>query len=220
MSEKTIIYIVRHGESVGNLLKICLGHTDLGLTDRGREQAVATAKALLDVDFDAFYSSDLIRAVETAAPHLELRCLDANSVRKMSDLRELYFGDWENGAVEDLKRDYGDMFTVGWRQNFGTFTAPKGESVVDCATRMENTLKSITKNHPGKNILVVTHAASIRALWGKISGLEPQFWCDAIQFPSNASYSTVSYDKTADALKPLEYSCDEHLDGLKTALPG
>ncbi len=220
MSKKTTIYIIRHGESVGNLHKICLGHTDLGLTDRGREQAVATAKALLDVKFDAFYSSDLIRAVETAAPHLELRALSVDSVKKTADLRELYFGDWENGAVEDLKRDYGDMFTVGWRQNFGTFIAPNGESVVNCAERMENTLKSIARSHTGANILVVTHAASIRALWGKICGLEPRFWCESVQFPSNASYSTLSYDVNEDLLEPLEYSCDGHLADLKTALPG
>ena len=220
MGENTMIFIIRHGESVGNLLKICLGHTDLGLTDRGREQAAATANALKDVNFDAFYSSDLIRAIETARPHVVLRGLDTGSIIGTAGLRELYFGDWENGAVEDLKRNYGDMFTVGWRQNFGTFTPPNGESVVDCAERMEKTLKILAKRHPGGNILVVTHAASIRALWGKISGLEPSLWCDEVQFPSNASYSTIEYDAVADVLKPLNYSCDGHLDGLKTALPG
>ena len=66
MGENTMIFIIRHGESVGNLHKICLGHTDLGLTDRGREQAASTANALKDVNFEAIYSSELIRAIETA----------------------------------------------------------------------------------------------------------------------------------------------------------
>ena len=35
----TKIYLIRHGESVGNLHRICLGHTDLDLTDLGFEQA-------------------------------------------------------------------------------------------------------------------------------------------------------------------------------------
>ena len=66
---KTVIYLIRHGESEGNLKRICLGNTDLGLTEKGREQAEKTAKALSPVDIDAIYSSDLIRAVQTAEPH-------------------------------------------------------------------------------------------------------------------------------------------------------
>ena len=92
----TKIYLIRHGESVGNLHRICLGHTDLDLTDLGHEQAKKTAEALADVDFDAVYSSDLIRAVHTAEPHALKR---AKSVEKSELFRELYFGDWENASV-------------------------------------------------------------------------------------------------------------------------
>lgn len=241
------IFIIRHGESVGNLYKICLGHTDLGLTDRGREQAFATAKALEHLHFYRIYSSDLCRAVETAHPNAFLRGIADGDIVRLSSLRELYFGDWENAAVDDLKSRYGDMFTIGWRQNFGTFTPPNGESVPDLADRMCNALSDIARecffqitsegsrlidnngsasredvfsSTPDVNILVVSHAASIRAFWGKISGYNPEDVCDAVPFPSNASYSIVDYDVGRDVFTPVAYSVDGHLAELKTALPG
>ncbi len=269
-------YIIRHGESVGNLNKICLGHTDLGLTDKGREQALLTAKALEGVEFFKIYSSDLIRAVETAVPNAALRGLGVSDIVRSDKLRELYFGDWENAAVEDLKNNYGDMFNVGWRHGFGTFTPPNGESVPALAERMCSALASIAREcelnsksafHSGDmcedgvnitadnaekfdkniddnmdkniddktdkniaenidavkngvNILVVTHAASIRAFWGKISGYSAENVCAAVPFPSNASYSIADYDLNSGVFTPVLYSVDEHLGGIRTALLG
>ena len=208
---KTTIYVIRHGESVGNLHRICLGHTDLDLTDLGLMQAKKTADALENVDFSAIYSSDLQRAIHTAEPHAEKRGLKVNT---SDDFRELYFGNWENASVLMLKEKFHDQFTIGWRQNFGTFTAPEGESVVAMADRMARGLKNIAREHVGEIILLTSHAAAIRALWGKISGHEPSEWADAFPFPTNASYSVLEYD--GESLKPVSYSNDSHLGELVT----
>ena len=209
-NEKTLIYLVRHGESVGNLNRICLGHTDLDITDLGYKQAFKTALALREIDFDAIYSSDLIRAIHTAQPHAELHRLD---VIPMQDFRELYFGDWENCSVDYLTEVYKEDFTVAWRQVFGTFTPPRGESVVEMAERMAKGIKKIANMHPGKNLLVVSHAAAIRAFWGKILGLEADAWASN-PFPSNASYSIVSV--CDGVITPCEYSVDNHLGDIAT----
>lgn len=212
MKEKiTTIYIVRHGESVGNLHRICLGHTDLDLTELGLEQAKKTAEALKNVDFAAIYSSDLQRAVHTAEPHAHKRGLEVNT---SSDFRELYFGNWENASVLMLKEKFHEQFMIGWRQNFGTFTAPEGESVVAMAERMVMGLEKIASKHLGDTILVTSHAAAIRALWGKITGHKPSEWADAFPFPTNASYSVLEYDGAS--LKPVSYSNDSHLGELVT----
>ena len=210
-ADVTKIYLVRHGESVGNLNRVCLGHTDLDLTDLGLKQAKCTADALSNVDFAAIYSSDLIRAVHTAHPHAKIRGLDVNT---SEDFRELYFGEWENASVAYLKEVYHEEFMIGWRQNFGTFTAPDGESVVEMADRMVAGLKNIASKHKGQTILVTSHAAAIRALWGKISGFKPSEWADAFPFPTNASYSVLEYD--GEELKPISYSNDSHLGELVT----
>ncbi len=211
---KTVVYLIRHGESEGNLKRICLGHTDLGLTEKGREQAEKTAKALSLVDIDAVYSSDLIRALQTAEPNALMRGL---SVTGVEGLRELYFGDWENRYVDFLTETYGEMFTVGWRKNFGTFTAPKGESVVHCAARAEKALSDIAEAHLGGAVAVVSHAALIRALWGRLSGKSPEEYADFVPFPSNASFSVLIYD--GKGLIPMSYSNDRHMGELATGLP-
>lgn len=210
-TENTRIYVIRHGESVGNLHRICLGHTDLDITDLGMKQAEKTAEALSGIDFTAIYASDLIRAVHTAEPHAKMRDLDVNT---SPDFRELYFGNWENASVLMLKEKFHEQFMIGWRQNFGTFTAPRGESVVAMAERMEEGLKRIAKEHRGENILLTSHAAAIRALWGKISGHAPSEWANAYPFPTNASYSVVEFD--GERLIPISYSNDSHLGELVT----
>jgi len=60
------IYIVRHGETEENKQKIIQGHLDTALNFEGERQADLVAKALKDIPFDACYSSDLRRAVDTA----------------------------------------------------------------------------------------------------------------------------------------------------------
>ena len=209
--DTTTVYVIRHGESVGNLHRICLGHTDLDLTELGLKQAQKTADALIDVDFAAIYSSDLQRAVHTAEPHAAKRGVN---ICTSPDFRELYFGNWENASVLMLKEKFHEQFMIGWRQNFGTFTAPEGESVVAMADRMVDGIKKIAQKHSGKNILLTSHAAAIRALWGKISGHTPEEWAEAYPFPTNASYSVLEYD--GECLKPVSYSNDAHLGELVT----
>ena len=207
----TTVYLIRHGESVGNLNKICLGHTDLDLTPLGYLQAQKTADKLCDVKFDAIYSSDLIRACNTVKFNAKARGL---AVLPMKDFRELYFGDWEYAAVSWLTDNFYNEFMIGWRQNFGTFTAPNGESVVAMAKRMREALIKISKEHPGGTLLVGSHAAAIRALWGEISGYDPSEWASAYPFPSNASYSVL--EVCGDSITPISYSNDDHLVGIST----
>ena len=210
-SEKiTRIYILRHGESLGNFNKECLGHTDKDLTEKGVRQAQATADFLSEICFAGVYSSDLIRAYNTALPHARLRGFE---VVTLPSLRELYFGDWEGMRVADITEIYGEMFTVGWRQGFGTFTPPAGEYVQDCADRMYKTILGLAEEHPGGNILVASHAAAIRALWGRLLGLEPDEVCAAISFPLNASFSVA--ELCDGVLRPVSYSNGDHLLGVE-----
>jgi broad specificity phosphatase PhoE len=82
------------------------------------------------------------------------------------------------------------------------------------ADRMARGLEKIASEHFGEIILVASHAAAIRALWGKICGLDPSLWADSYPFPTNASYSILEYD--GETLKPISYSNDEHLGELIT----
>lgn len=209
----TTIYLIRHGESIGNANRIFLGHTDLDLSEKGYIQADLTAEALRDVEFDAIYSSDLQRAYNTALPHANLRGL---SVVRLPGVRELYCGDWENKKVEDLLLLYGDMYPVDWKLNFGTFRMPNGEAVVEAGRRMFDELQRLSEKHRGETIMVAAHAAIIRSFVCRIMGLTPREYASSLPFPTNASYTVVDFFGGDFSL--ISYSNDAHLGELRTAI--
>ena len=91
------LLFVRHGESEHHVKGLTGGSTDLPLTPRGRRQAVAAAArlaTLLDGEPATLFSSDLVRAAETAA--IVARSLHVD-VEAAPGLREL-----DNGAAAGL----------------------------------------------------------------------------------------------------------------------
>ena len=208
---KTTLYFVRHGQSEGNLYRIFLGHSNMDLTELGVEQANCTAEALRDVHFDAIYSSDLTRAYDTAVPHAKIRGMD---IIKDKRLRELYCGDWEGLTVEQIIERYGEKYTVEWVKNFGVAHIPGGESVKEGANRLYDFAIDVAKSNPGKTILCASHAAVIRALYSRILDIAPEDVAEKLPYPSNASYSIVEYED--GILRPVAFSCDEHMGALSS----
>lgn len=204
----TKFIIERHGESLGNAKRIYLGHTDLDLSEKGKLQAKITAEHLKAEQIDAIYSSDLIRAHNTALPHAEIRKM---SITDSPELREIYIGDWEGKPIKELTELHYEEFINGWHNNFGTFVCPNGEGVLAAAHRFKNKLLQIARENEGKTVLITSHAAIIRSFWCLISGTEPKVFASAFPFPTNASYSTAEFD--GERLIPLEYSHDAHLKG-------
>ena len=117
-------------------------------------------------------------------------------------------GLWEGVPIDTIREKWQEKFDIEWRLKFGESTPPEGEKVTDAAKRIYEKLLSIAKSHEGK-ILVTTHAALIRALWGYINGLEPCDWGESYFFPANASASYVGFD--GEKLIPIKFSFDEYL---------
>ena len=204
---KSKIYIVRHGESLGNATRRMLGHTDLDLSEHGYKQAKCTAKELRNIEFDAIYSSDLLRAFNTAKAHADLRGVN---VIPEKGLRELYLGTWEGLFVDDIIEKWGDAFEKDWHNGFGTFVFPEGEAVMDGGRRFHKTISEIAQKHPDRTILVAAHAGVIRAFWSIICGIKPENIVADLPFPTNASYSVCEFSD--GVIVPLEYSVDKHLE--------
>jgi probable phosphoglycerate mutase len=139
----TTLLLVRHGETDWNADGRLQGQTDRPLSDFGRRQARQLAEELAGEKFEALYSSDLVRARETAeivGGRLGLPVvLDA-------DLREKDWGTWE--GLTAIERDSVEFV---------------GESTQEHQNRMLCALRRIAERHPaGGRVLVVTHGGSMR----------------------------------------------------------
>lgn len=207
MNKKTKIILIRHGQSIGNMTKTFLGQTDLDLSELGYKQAAVTAEHLKNENIDKIYSSDLLRAYNTAVPHAELRNLQ---IIKSKKLREAYAGEWEGMLIDDIIEKWGsEFFTNCWKNNFGSFVFPGGEAVKDAGERFFNEIMEICRENKGKTLLITAHAAVIRAFWGIISNVPFDKLADSISFTTNASYSICYFEN--DKIIPFSYSNDEHL---------
>ncbi|MCQ2413182.1 MAG: histidine phosphatase family protein [Clostridia bacterium] len=215
----TTIYLIRHGQSAANAEHFFAGWTNVDLTGTGVLQARKTAEQLANVPFDAIYSSDLLRAYRTAEPHLDFHPLE---IFKNDGLREFYTGDFEGVQNDILKEKFPDIFPDYWKNSFGNYSFPNGETVVSGAARFARTLTEIALAHDGQTVLVTSHAGVIRAFWGLyVLRLSPDEVASAIPFATNASYSVLTFTPDVSGggeFSPVRYSEDAHLSDLATSL--
>lgn len=204
---KTKLYFIRHGQSVGNAQHVLLGHTDLPLSELGYHQADVAAKAFADEKIDLIYSSSLKRAFSTALAHAELRNIE---VIPEPGFREIYLGDWESQSTMELRANK-DPLLEDFIYRFGYFVTPNGEDIWELGERIYRTAERVAKENPGKNILIGCHAAAIRMFFAKILGYGKDEVSTKLPFPTNASFSVCEYD--GERFVPLEFSRDEHIIG-------
>ncbi|PIQ72269.1 hypothetical protein COV86_03935 [Candidatus Roizmanbacteria bacterium CG11_big_fil_rev_8_21_14_0_20_35_14] len=98
MNTYCTLYIVRHGETVGNVERRMFGHTDSPLTSKGVKQAQLLGEKLKNVDFSAIYSADLLRTRRTAEIITAERKL---AVQTTKALRERCYGPFEGKLADE-----------------------------------------------------------------------------------------------------------------------
>ena len=198
---KTTLIFLRHGQSIGNATRQLLGHTDLGLSELGYKQAEAAVELVKTKGIDAIYSSDLKRAYDTAVPSAQALGLE---IRPTSDFREIYMGEWDGIYYQPLIDANDPLYCVEFRQRFGYFRAPGGESTEELGERIYRAAEKYARVNLGKTILIACHAAAIRMLCAKIMGLDKEQLSRDLPFPQNASLTTVEYD--GEHFKVVKYS--------------
>ena len=158
----TTLLLARHGETDWNRKLRIQGSSDIGLNELGRRQAQFLAQELTDVDLDAIYSSDLRRAQATAAAVAATHGLD---VRLDPRLRERSFGSWEGLTREDIS-----TFPAGSRHD--------GESDDEVRQRVLAAVEEIASNHPGEQVLIVSHGGALNTLWHHALGVRVERWAN------------------------------------------
>ncbi len=163
---RTLLCLVRHGETNWNLENRFQGQLDIALNLKGRLQAEALGRELAGAHFDRIYCSDLGRAVATAAPHAARLKLP---IHRLRELREKHDGVWHGLSHADVQ----ERFPLDYEHYLARradYAAPGGESLMRFAARVRATLTKIAEAHPGETLLVVAHAGVLDIAYRMATG--------------------------------------------------
>ena len=187
MDKVCTIYLVRHAQSLANLNGIIGG--DYGLTGLGVEQALEVGHKLKNEDFSAVFSSDKLRAEQTAINIIKGKDI---KVERVSDLRERSFGSIENKSNKeylhlfDALKDMSDEDSWKWK------IVDDMETAEEAVERFEKALRKISNTYIGKKVLVVSHGNTIRSFLVKLGFAKfKQLHGNSIP---NASYVILEFD--------------------------
>jgi 2,3-bisphosphoglycerate-dependent phosphoglycerate mutase len=161
MPAVTRVIAIRHGETAWNAEQRLQGHTDIGLNERGQEQARRLARALEGEDFAAVYASDLSRAFATAQAFAEPAGL---TVQPDTGLRERAFGLFEGHTYGEIEQRWPDG-ALRWRQRDPAFAPEGGESLETFQARCVAAVSRLAAAHAGQSIAVVAHGGVLDALY-------------------------------------------------------
>jgi broad specificity phosphatase PhoE len=153
----TKLFLVRHGQSAGNAEGRFGGHSATPLSELGFEQARITAEALARENINAIYSSDLLRAVQTAEPLSKLTGLP---IITKQEFRERNVGVLEGLTFDESKQEYpNDYYALVNRNIHHVIT--KGESYTNLLDRIKGELRDIIRRHRGERVAIFTHTGAL-----------------------------------------------------------
>ncbi|MBR3791284.1 MAG: histidine phosphatase family protein [Clostridia bacterium] len=208
----TEIILIRHGESMGNLVNSFLGHTDLDLSPKGYKQAELLRKHFENIDIDLIFSSDLKRAYNTVKPISEMKDIP---IITSKNLREIHAGEWENKHFDELETIFEKEYDI-WKNNIGLAKCTGGESVEHLQKRVYEEITKIAKENDGKKICIGTHATPIRSFAAKCDGVSLG---ELKNYPWAFNASLSVYEFSNDKFVQKEYNYIEHLEDMITSLP-
>ncbi|HEX8190557.1 MAG TPA: histidine phosphatase family protein [Pyrinomonadaceae bacterium] len=155
--ETTRVLLVRHGQSQGNAESRFGGHSPTPLSELGHRQAEATARALAKERVTAVYSSDLLRAVQTAEPLARAAGLE---ITKTPALRERSVGLMEGLTFEEAAAAHPEEYAALLRRDFERVLAG-GESYRQLLDRAAAELDRAAERHRGGTVALFSHAGTI-----------------------------------------------------------
>jgi len=190
MGETATLVLLRHGESDWNASNQFTGWVDVGLTDKGRAEAVRSGGLLIEHDLlpDVLYTSLLRRAITTANLALDAADRLWIPVRRSWRLNERHYGALQGLNKAEIKEQYGEEQFMAWRRSYDTppppiergskysqdtdpryadiSGGPLTECLADVVVRFLPYFTDVIVPdlRSGKTVLMVAHGNSLRAL--------------------------------------------------------
>lgn len=179
------VFLVRHGETEWSRTGKHTGRTDIPLTERGREQAVAVGAALRGRRFALVLTSPLERAAETC------RLAGYGEVaERREELMEWDYGAYEGRKTVDIREE-----RPGWTLWRDGVTG--GETAADVGARADRViaeLRALTGD-----AAVFAHGHMLRVLAARWIGLAP--WAGQLLALDPATISVLGYERETPVLR-------------------
>ena len=181
-----LFYLVRHGESAWNAENRLCGRSEVPLSETGRSQAKNLSKRLRLIPFEAFYTSPLGRAFETARLIAE-----AVGLEPVPDHRlvELDYGQWEGRTLSDIMQNDAPAFRA-WDAKPAQLATPGGETGLAAQQRIVSFLDFLASRHQQDRVLVTFHKTVCRLAICHILGMAPDEYRRRLVL-SNAALSII-----------------------------
>jgi 2,3-bisphosphoglycerate-dependent phosphoglycerate mutase len=199
MSAPYTLVLLRHGESEWNARNLFTGWVDVGLSDRGREEAERGGRLMLDAGVlpDVVHTSLLTRAITTANIALGEAGRGWIPVVRNWRLNERHYGDLQGKDKKATLEEYGEEQFMLWRRSYDvppppidpdseyaqTYDAryaalppdarPRTECLRDVVARLIPYWEDgiVADLRAGKTVLVAAHGNSLRALVKHLDGI-------------------------------------------------
>jgi probable phosphoglycerate mutase len=216
----TRLVVVRHGETAWNRDTRIQGHTDVPLNERGHWQAQRAALALRDEGVGAVYSSDLLRAADTAQA-IAQAC--GVPLHFDAQLRERHFGRFEGLTHDQILAQWPEEGRR-WRERDPSYGPEGGETLQQFYERCINAAARVAGLHPGQAVAVVAHGGVLDCFYRAATHVgmsSPRTWQIANASINRLIHSPEGFGLVgwADTAHLDEAGLDESSDGDRALTP-
>lgn len=181
------LYFIRHGETEWNITGRYQGSADVSLSEKGRAQAADTTECFRPVHLDGIFSSNLVRAADTARGIADTHHMP---VKINPELRELDFGKWEGLTFTEIEKRWPGALDTMY-DSPSKLIIEGGETFPHMQVRAMHAIRQIIALGDGKTYAIVSHGGTIRTI---ICGLLDLPLDKAWDFrQANANISCIEY---------------------------
>ena len=172
----TRVFLIRHGATTLTAEDRFAGETDVPLSDTGRDQLRRLGQRLAQEKLAAIYASPLSRTMDSARLVAEPHGLE---VTPRQELREISHGHWEGRTRAEVEQMYAAEY-ARWEDDPFTFAPEGGETGLAVTARARPAVLNLVAAHPGEQIVMVSHKATIRLLLSALLGFDSRTYRDRL----------------------------------------
>jgi 2,3-bisphosphoglycerate-dependent phosphoglycerate mutase len=169
-----LLYLIRHGQSVGNVQGVLQGRLDLPLTEAGHAQARAIGTRLAGLPLDVIFSSPQQRAAETAAAVMAAQLARGRTPALIRDLRlcEQFMGSREGVRLDALRADEQARGVISLQAS--DEANHDGETAGEVRARMRSFIDERLLTAPHAQVALVGHGNALGLLLCELIDVRPQ----------------------------------------------